>query len=80
MLSARIGRPYHPRKCVIANLFKVSIGTRILCLASDIAVDPRKPALLQISCRTLTGLVPQSRRKSYSFFVNGEGLESIVDI
>lgn len=80
MLSASIGRPYHPRKCVIADLFKVSVSTRILCLASDIAVDPRKPALLQIFCRTFTGLVPQGRRESYSFFVNGEGLESKVDI
>lgn len=49
-------------------------------MASDIAVDPRNPALLQIFCRTFTGLVPQGRRESYSFFVNGEGLESKVDI
>jgi hypothetical protein len=49
-------------------------------LAADVAVDAGKPALLQIFGRTFSGLVPEGRREGYSFFVDGEGLEGIVQI
>lgn len=73
-----VWRAYHPRKCVVADLFIVTQGTRILCLAADIAVHAGKPALLQIFGGTISGLVPEGRRESYSFFVDGERLEGIV--
>ena len=73
-------KAYHPRKCVVTNLSKVTRGRRIRCLAADIAVDAWKPALLQIFDRTVSGLVPEGRREGYSFFVDGEGLEGIVQI
>lgn len=58
----------------------VTKGTRILCLAADVAVDAGKPALLQIFGGSVSGLVPEGRREGYSFFVDGEGLEGIVQI
>jgi hypothetical protein len=75
-----VGGAYHPRKCVVADLFKVAGGTRILGLAADVAVHAGKPALLQIFSRTVGSLVPESRKESYSLFVDGERLEGIVYI
>jgi hypothetical protein len=49
-------------------------------LAADVTVDARKPALLQIFGRTVSSLVPEGRREGYSFFVDGEGLEGIVQV
>lgn len=74
------GRAYHPRKCVVTDLFVFSRGIRALYLAADVAVDAGKPALLQVFGRTISSRVPECRREGYSFFVDGEGLESIVQI
>ena len=55
--DSRIERAYHPRKCDIADLFIVTCATHKFCLSTDVAVDARKPALLQLlgwSTRTLT--------------------------
>ena len=49
-------------------------------MAADVPVDAGKPALLQIFGRSVSGLVPEGRREGYSFFVDGEGLEGIVQI
>jgi hypothetical protein len=70
---------YHPRKCVISDLFVITESSQFLSLATNIAVNARKPALLQLFSRTIRGLMPQGRWKCYSFLVNGQGLESIVE-
>lgn len=72
---------YHPRECDISDLFIVTFGSIILSLTTDVAVDTRKPALLQISGRTVaSNLVPECRREGYSLFVDCEGLEGVVNI
>ena len=72
---------YHPRECDVSDLFIVASGSFIFSLTTDIAVDTRKPALLQISSRTMaSNLVPECRSEGYSLFVNCDGLEGIVNI
>lgn len=37
---------YHPRKCVVANLFMITRGARIFGLTANVTVDAWKPTLL----------------------------------
>jgi hypothetical protein len=75
-----MARAYHPCKRAVADLFIVSVVTRILCLATDITVDSWEPALLQVFGRTTVDLVPKCRREGDAFFVDSESLEGIVQI
>lgn len=71
---------YHPCKSDVADLFKVTIGTRDFRLAADVTMNAGKPALLQIFSRTIECLVPERWREIGSFFVNSKCLEGVVDI
>jgi hypothetical protein len=58
----------------------ISRARRIICLATNIAVDAGKPTLLYVLRWSPCGLVPQGGGESYSSLVNSETLESIVHI
>ena len=49
-------------------------------MATDVTVNARKPALLQIFGRTISGPVPEGRREGYPFFIDGEGLKGIIQL
>ncbi|RFU78107.1 nuclear qri2 nse4 [Trichoderma arundinaceum] len=54
-----VRRYYHPCKCVMTDIHEVNGGVRMVSLATDVAVDAGKPALLQVSGRTIIALMPE---------------------